>query len=106
MNAYFQSRFNMYRAVQQTCNEYSQVLQTIPFFAGKVAELNATMSAIRVLRNIEDRDTTGVAADKSTDKTALCELAADMGAQIFAYAVSTGNETLKSQVDYSVSDLL
>ena len=60
-----------------------------------------------LLQNSEtviSKQTKGIAVDKKTLRSQLCTTATDLAALVFAYANKTKNQTLKQQVNYSVSD--
>lgn len=105
MNAKQNAKFKMYRAVEQYCDDNHNLFKDLVAFntaftnfKAKIAELNSTSQQKNVVL-------TGIAKDKGNAKQNLAQKASDLAGEIFAFASVTGNQTLKQEVNFSISKL-
>jgi hypothetical protein len=105
MNANQEAKLNMYRTTENYCNENTVIISANPAFMTAFTELKAKIVAITTTLQQESLNITGITKDKNKWKVTLCESAADMAGVIYAYAVAISNDTLKQEVNYSLSAL-
>lgn len=106
MNAKQEAKLNMYRTVENYCNENTTIISTNVAFMAAFTEFKAKIVAINTTLQQDAVNITGIAQDKKNAKLALCEKAADIAGLIYAYAETVSNETLKQEVNYSLSALI
>ena len=105
MNATQEAKLSMYRTVELFCDTNNAVASTIPALATAISEFKTKVADIISTEQLAAANLTGIAADKTNLKMNLTQIAADIAAAVFAMASSNNNQTLKKEVDYSVSDL-
>ena len=105
MNAIQEAKLNMYRSVQQFCEDNEGITSTNVAFATALTSFKANITSIISATSLESQIITGIAADKAVAKKNLCQSATDIGAIIFAYASANNNNTLKNSIAYSFTDL-
>lgn len=101
-----EAKLNMYRAVANHCNANPAIIATVPAFQTAVTALNANISTMLSTAQMEVQVISGITADKSQLKQSLAQQAADIAAIVFAFASSSGNNTLKEQVKFSFREIL
>ena len=106
MTSIHQAKLNMYRSVQQLCNDNATITKTNAAFDQSLKALAAKITNIIGAATFESQVISGITIDKTISKKNLCQNTADIAAIIFAYASNTKNNTLQQAVKYSVSDLL
>ena len=106
MTSRLESKLDMYRAIQNYCDNNMPIVSTVPAFATAFTAFKADVAAIIASAQQEDQVTKGITTDKQVNKKTLAQLGADVAAPIFAYASSISDNTLKAQVSFSFSDLL
>lgn len=106
MNAKQSAKVNMYRTVQELCNNSIAIVKTNAAFEQAYTSFSTKVSNILKAAAVESTTITGITIDKGVAKKAMCQNAADIAALVFAYANNTKNNTLKQSVNYSISDLL
>lgn len=106
MNSQNEARLNMFRAVAKHCNDNPAIVATVPAFQTAATALNTTISSILTTAQLEAQVIKGIAQDKSELKKALCQQATDIAAAVYAFASGNNDNTLKQQVNYSLTDLL
>lgn len=105
MNNRQESKVNMSRTVEGICLQYSSV------YAGNVAfktAFEAFQGNIADILSTAQQDAsviTGITADKNILKDKLCSKASELANVTFAYASTTGNNTLKEEVNFTYSKL-
>lgn len=104
MNARQEAKLSMYRAVEKHVNENTTITNTNAAFTAAFSTFSKKIANLQGSETVVSKQTKGVSADKSVLKTILCRSAADLAALVFAYANKTQNNTLKQEVNYSVSD--
>lgn len=105
MTSKLEAKLGMYRATQTYCDNNMPIVSTVAAFATAFTAFKANVAAIIASAQQEDQVTKGIATDKKVSKKTLAQLGADVAAPIFAYASSINDNTLKEQVNFSVSDL-
>lgn len=106
MNAKQEAKVNMYRAVEKHCDDNAAIIATVPAFESTFTNFKTLIADLLGFIKDEDLVTTGITTSKSDAKKNLCTLTGDLAAQVFAFATSTADVKLQSEVDFSVSDLL
>lgn len=101
-----ESRLNMFRAVAKHCNDNPAIVSTVPAFQTAATALNSTISSILTTAQMESQVIKGITIDKSELKKTLCQQATDIAASVYAYASGINDNTLKQQVNYSLTELL
>jgi hypothetical protein len=105
MNAEQIAKLNMYDAVKTVCQDNATTIATINAFKTALDEFKDKISAIKEVAQQKDMTTTGIAADKKVRKENLSRTASAVAGAIYAYAATTGNNTLKQEVNFSAYDL-
>jgi hypothetical protein len=95
----------MYRATENFCGENASIVASNVAFEAAFNQFKANIASIVAAGQTDTVPLTGIAVDKNVLKQALCERAAETAALIYAYAATVGNNTLKAEVDFPVSDL-
>lgn len=106
MNAIQEAKLRMYHAVESYCQSNEDIISTNPAFVTAFGEFRAKIAAISAAAQQSDRVLTGITADKNAVKQKLCEMTAETAGVIYAFAATTGDNTLKNQTALSVSSLL
>ena len=95
------AKLSMYKSVNACCAENTIITATVPAFHAAIADFSTQINAIRLAIQAEAFVITGITADKSSKKTAVCNNALTVASALFAYAASTGNMELKHKASYS-----
>lgn len=105
MTAREEAVLSMFRSTQQHCTNNNAIISTNAAFMASFNSFNAQLSTLISTETKAQKKTKGVAKDKETLRAELVQAAYDLAAQIFAYANKQKNQTLKKQVDFSITDL-
>lgn len=105
MDSKFEARLNMYHAVIAHCDANPAIVATVVAFQTTITSFKAKVSSIQTIAQQEAQVISGVATDKKVLRDSLCQQGADIAAVVYAYAASTGNNTLKEAMAFSKSDL-
>ena len=106
MNAKQQSKFKMYRSTQSHFENSKGTFAANPAFSSSLESFSNIIAEIAAHETVVAKKITGVSKDKTKLKQTLADIAYRIGSQVFAYASKAKNNSLKKQVDFSVSDLL
>lgn len=106
MKATQQVKLNMYRSIQQLCNDNTSIITTSTAFENAFKAFSIKVTNLINTATSEAKITRGIVIDKDLTKKTLCQYTTDLAAIVFAYANNTKNNTLKQAVNYSNSDLL
>ena len=106
MDARQEAKIRMYRATQNYCSENSAIISTNPAFMAAFNDFQAKVAAINATIQQDVVVLTGITADKNACKQRLCDLTVGTASPIYAYASSTGNNTLREEVDVTLTGLL
>ena len=96
---------NMIQTTVDFCNSNTSATAGIPAFAPVVTTVENKLVLIAGLDAIAMATTKGVTLDTKNLKRVMIDIALKVAKGAFAYASSINNQTLKSSVDYSFSDL-
>lgn len=105
MTARDEAVLSMFRTTQQHCTNNNAIISTNAAFMASFTNFNALLSTLISTESKAQKKTKGVAKDKATLRAELVQSAYDLAAQVFAYANKQNNQTLKKQVDFSITDL-
>lgn len=105
MDARQKARFNMRKAVQQHLDENTEIIAAVPAFPTMLGRLKTFNEQIADAAAIQETPRTGVAKDKQARKTELIENALKVIKPSRAHASEVNDNTLRDEVDYSVTDL-
>lgn len=106
MDAKQESKLNMYRAVEQHCDDNSSVFASVAGFQTAFTNFKAKIASLIGTEQLSATPLTGIALDKTVSKQDLCQLAADAASMIYAFAVATSNIPLREEVNFPYSKLL
>lgn len=106
MNSKLMAKLNMYDAVKTVCQDNAVTIATINAFKTTFDEFKDKIAAIKEVAQQKDMATQGAAADKKARKTSLCRIASAVAGAIYAYAATSGNNTLKQEVKFTNSQLM
>lgn len=105
MNAQSEAKLTMFQTVEDHCEASSGIIAANVAFQTAFDNFKTKVAAIINTAQQADLALTGLAAGKKTSKQDLCNLAADVAAITYAFADATANDTLKGEVNYTLSDL-
>lgn len=106
MDARQNAKSKMYRATEEHCDKNTEIIEKMPAF---VAAFNNFKAIIAEINNTTQKTSTvlkGIAVDKNASRQALGIKASDAAGMIFAFASAAANNTLKQEVNFSLSKLL
>jgi Carboxypeptidase regulatory-like domain len=106
MNAQSEAKLTMYQSVEDHCDDNSDIISANIAFQTAFTNFKTKVATIVNTAQQADLALTGFAAGKKTTKQELCGMTADIAAIIYAFADATGNDELKGEVNYSLTDLL
>lgn len=101
-----EARLSMYNAVISFCDANAATVATVPAFQTALNSFKDIFSTILQTAQLEAQVITGITMDKAQLRNDLAAKAVEISAAIFAYASSTGNNTLKERANYSLTDML
>ena len=105
MNTSQSNRVNMIRTVVQFCDDNVLVTAAITAFANVLAIVKNKLVLIDQLNQIAVGKTKGVTSDTRAIRATMTDIAFKCASALSAYADSVHNNTLKTLVDYPLSDL-
>lgn len=105
MNAKQNAKLNMYRATGKQLDDNASIVAANVAFQTAFNKIKANIIAIQTVAQQKSASLTGIAADKSNSKQILCKLAATIAGAVSAYASATKNETLKQEMNLSITTL-
>ena len=105
MTAIQESKLNMFRTVETHIGDNAAIIADSPAFQTAFNKIKANNAAIQSAAQQRSASLTGIAADKSNLKQTLAKLAATIAGAVFAYAAAEKNQTLKQEMNISVSKL-
>jgi hypothetical protein len=100
------AKLNMYDAVKTVCQDNAVTITTINAFKTTFDEFKDKIVVIKEVAQQKDMATKGAAADKKARKASLCQIASAVAGAIYAYAATSGNNTLKQEVKFTNSQLM
>ncbi len=106
MEARQEAKLQMYRAVENYCDAHNDITSRNAAFATALNEFKQLIADINQVARLDDQRMTGITIDKNKSKQVLCERAADTASIISAYAATVGDNTLREQINFSISALL
>jgi hypothetical protein len=101
-----EAKLNMYNAVVTHCDSNAAIVASVPAFQTSVNSFKDVYNNILETAQLEAQVISGIAMDKTSLRKELAQQAADIAAAVYAFASAAVNNTLKEQVNFSVSDLL
>lgn len=104
MNRRQESRLSMFDAMISFCTTNATTIATVAAFQTAFTAFQAAVTQIHNTAQMEAAIISGVAADKSQVRLALCEQATTLSAALFAFASATNNNQLKNQASVSPSE--
>jgi hypothetical protein len=105
MNLRQTNELNMLEATLITLLKYNTVYSSNAVFVAAVNTLQSTINSIRNTDLVQNAKSIGITLTKEEAKTAMITLAFAHVSAGRAYATATSNTSLKSTLDYSLSDL-
>jgi hypothetical protein len=105
MNALQEAKLKMYRTTESYCNDNTAIIASNVAFQAAFNNFKTNIAAIISTAQADDVPLTGITMDKNKSKQKLCRMTAETAGVIFAYAATVGDNTLKMEVDLTVSDL-
>jgi len=106
MNARQKAKTDMFKAIEQVCDDNSNILGEIVAFQNAFNQFKTLLAQLLETEQLRSLPLSGIAADKSADRARLCDLLTTIGGFIYAYASANKNETLKAEVNYTRSKFL
>jgi hypothetical protein len=105
MNKTQESRFNMYHATVDFCEQSTPVLGSLPTFSDNLTKLKGINDQIYIFGSEQSRNISGTTVAKKDLRTNLENIAADSARKAMAFATVTKNPVLFQEVNYAISDL-
>lgn len=106
MDSKQEAKFNMYQVVIMRCDDNIAIVDLNTAFKNAFTDFKAISAQIGAKAQTAGSVITGIAANKSISKNALCSNAARIAGLIYAFASKTGNIELKQAVNFSKTDLM
>lgn len=106
MNAKQEAKLSMCQGVEGHLNDGAAIIAANVAFVSAFNNFKAKVASVVGTQQLTDLAITGFAVTKKATKQDMCSPAAEIAGVVFAFADATGNEQLKAEVDYSLSDLL
>src|SRR5215213_5089805 len=106
MNAKQNAKLNMYRTNEKHIDDNASIIAASPAFQTAFNKFKTNIAAIQTVAQQKSASLTGIAADKTNAKQALCKLAANIAGFIYAYAAANADETLKQEMNLSFTTLM
>lgn len=106
MNARQGAKFNMYRAVEYSCEQNAAVIAAAPAFETAFLEFKAKIVEISQTTQQKSKSLTGVRRDKIKLKQTVCNKADEIARLLYVYAVNSKNYQLKAEMDVSAYKLM
>lgn len=106
MQAKQKAKLNMYRVIEKHCVDNAEIIAITPAFQAAFNLFKAQIVVITGLVQQSDLKTGGIATDKDNYKQKLCQIATDTANSIYAFASTVDNQTLKEEMNFTVSKLL
>jgi Carboxypeptidase regulatory-like domain len=103
MNATQNAKSKMYRATENHCLENNEITKNMPAFVAAFNNFKAIILEIDATTQKTSSVLKGIATDKNASRESLGLKATGIAGMIFAYASATANNTLKQEVNFSVS---
>lgn len=105
MDAKQEAKLNMYRVVEQYCDDNSAIVSTVIAFQTAFTNFKAKIALLVGSEQLSALPIKGIAVDKTVSKQDLSQLAADVASLISAFAAATSNNTLLEEVNFPYSKL-
>ena len=105
MDSVQKAKLDMYNAVVSYCNQNISLIHSLPALQTSFTSFSAVVSSITSTTQQKVRLLSGISAGKTKSRKALCLQAATLAFKVYAYADAVGNDPLKGEVKFSVSDL-
>jgi hypothetical protein len=96
----------MYRATEKHCDDNTEITKNMPAFVTAIADFKAKVAELNGTTQLRSSVLTGITTDKNAFRQSLGTQASDVAGMIFAFASVIGNNTLKQEVNFSVSRLI
>ncbi len=106
MDARQNAKLKMYRATEKHCDDNTEITKNMPAFVAAVNKFKAIISEITATTQKTSSVLKGITTDKNAARVSLATKASAAGGMIFAFASVSANNTLKQEVNFSVSKLL
>jgi Carboxypeptidase regulatory-like domain len=106
MNGKQNAKFKMYRATEKHCVDNTEITKNMPAFVAAVTEFKAKIAELNGTTQLRSSVLTGIATDKNAFRQSLGMQASDVAGMIFAFASVSANNTLKQEVNFSLSKLI
>ena len=106
MNTKQEAKLNMYRATEKHCDDNAAIIALTPAFQTAFNNFKAKIAAITTTTQQKDVALTGITVDKSSSKQTLAQIAVEIAGIVYAFASTTANNTLKQEVNFSLTTLL
>ena len=100
-----ESRFSMHLVARDFLTANATITTPLPNYAGFFTAIQNGITQIQNIREQQEFDKTGIAANKTLLKTNLIALAIDVSRKVCAYATLTNNLILLKEVKYTESEL-
>jgi hypothetical protein len=100
------NKLTMYLAVEGICDASPTSWQAVQAFADGYTDFKGHVTNIQTFAQSQTQNNTGIAADKTQARQAMCQTSLPIAKSVHAYAVKTKNNTLAESVNFSLSDLM
>lgn len=105
MKRYEEDRLTMFYAAQEVLANNSLVWNTTPGMVAAKAELDARVSELEAMVELQLKDIEGHTRDKANAETAMNEKTLEVAGCVMAYAMAVGDEGLAQEMDIAPTEL-
>jgi hypothetical protein len=106
MNTKQENKLSMYLTVRTVCDRNITTIATLQAFGDAYTEFGTRVTNIQTLAQTQSVDSTGLAADKDTQRRGMAVAATEVANAVYAWARKAGNNDLATQADVSVSTFM
>lgn len=105
MTAKQQAKLKMYKAVVALCRRYPAIVSLFLIFKDAVDKLASIIALIDAAWQEQKQTTTGITTDKDLLKAKLCQIAADVAAGLYVWAVSKEDSKVQAKANLQEYEL-
>lgn len=105
MNNAKTNKFSMYKTVQKFGSQEAASFTAVPIIATTFADLNTLIGQVGKAAKQQGAKTKGITLSKAQQKKQMAELAVVVSGTVSAFATKTGNQELKSAMQYTFSEV-
>lgn len=105
MNNRQEDKLSMFITVEDVCEDNEDILSSMPAFVKSFDRFKKVVSQIVTQQEIQKGKTTGITENKQKEEDRLIQITLEIASAVHSYASLIGDNGLKSNVDYSPTEL-